>query len=227
MNSYMGNESDLQKIRSVIGNARREINRQKPGVAIRLLEKINEEIQSHEGTLEWADFSLALGEAFSAKRDARAENYFMEAQEKAARVPDLPVEWQIRLHEHLGDFYAKFPLKLSLAWSSYERAKKIAVEQHLEEDIARIELKIICVDLQRDKDPEIENFQTLRRVANGDATSEDANESFTWTEQLMALHLHIGNVAALKMHTQFARGFQKMTDAYFLELLKSTRDQQQ
>lgn len=214
----MGNDSDVQKIRCALDNARREINRGRSSLAIRILQGIKNEILSHEGTLEWVEFSLVTGEAFSAMEDAMAETFFKEAEEKAAKVPNLPAVMLIRLYEHFGLFRALVSRKLSLARPLFERAKKFAVGQHLEEEAARIELYIIRVDLQTDGDPEKENFITLKRVAN--------DRSFTCAEQLMAWCLHLGKVAELERQARFARGLKKMSDDYFIGLLSSTRDQQ-
>ena len=210
------NKSDLHKIRSVIDNARREVNRNNAPRAIRLLEEIAEEISSYEGTPESVEYLLLTGEAFSARGDAMAEDFFKLAEEKAAGMSGLSAKLLMRLFEHHGKFHASVSRKLSQARPLLERAKKLAVDQHIHEDIARIDLEITCLDLQTDADSELENFKTLRRVGD--------QGIFTCTEQYIAWLQHLGS-RNLDNTLRFARGAKKRSDDYFHGLLDSIRNQ--
>jgi tetratricopeptide (TPR) repeat protein len=221
---YMGNDSDLQKIQRTIDNARSEINRQKARRAIRLLKAIKDEIELYKGTPESVDYSLTLAEAYSAMKDyAMAETFFEEAEEKAADMPVLAPVFGMRLYEHLGANYARAK-KLTPARASYGRAKEFALRQHFEEDTARIQLSLECVGLQeKNNRVELENLQKLRKVADGDSVPEVARESFTCTEQMKAWNVHKG----LPRDALFARIPKERDEAYFLNLLRSVRKDQE
>lgn len=236
----MGIDPQFENIRCTLASARRESNR-RPMLAIQLLREIGDVIEQYKETPEWVEFSLLIGVAYSAMKDASAETHFQDAEEKAGKVPGLSAALRIRIYESFGEFYEcdavkqtrlssgrngnfwdiheRDARKLSLARSVYERGKEFAVRQHLKQDTARFQLKLICADLLIARDYEIENFQTLKRVAK--------DKSFTWTEQLLAWLLHPGKVAELERCTQFARHFEKMTDDYFLRLLRSIRNDQE
>lgn len=232
--------SELEKIRCALASARREANR-RPLMSLQFLREITDEIQSHEGTPELVEYYLLMGVALSAAgRVALAENPFSESLEMADKVPNLPAELRIRVHESFGEFYMHDAVrqirppstrnenfwefnerdirKLKLARTLFEHAKGFTVHQGLKQDTARFQLRIICVDLLLVRDPEIDNFQTLMRVAK--------DKDFTWREQLMAWSLHPGNVKELGRQLAAARGFRRMIEAYFVELLESTRDKQ-
>ncbi len=182
----MNINSQPENIQCVLASARREANR-RPRLALQLLSEINDEINRYKGKPEWMEFSLLIAVAYSAMRDKRAETHFHDAEEKASLVPDLPAELRVRLFESFGEFYESDAVKqtrsssaengrfwdsherdcvkLGRARSVYDRGKAFSVQQRLKQDTARFQLKIICIDLLTDCSLEIENFQTLKRVA--------------------------------------------------------------
>ena len=216
----MNDDFGLRNIRITLDSANRETVRGRADMAIQLLQGIKDDVDALSGTSEWVEFPLQIGEALSAQHDPDAETFFEEASDRATSTGVAP-ELLIRLHENFGLFYASVARRPSRARQEFERAKEAAVQAHLSEEIARIDLKVIRLDLDTDKDPEIDNFATLKRVAR--------RGGFTWAEQLRAWYQHLGRPPELGRNLRFARGVkkkkvEKKADDYFLGLLSSVRN---
>ena len=213
----MNQPSDLDKIRGVLELSRAEINQQEPNLALENLRKITDEIEQYPGTPQRAEFSLLVAEAYCAKCEEAAATYLNEADERIRELANPAPELVFRLEEHFGDFHRRVSGKLSKGREYYTQAKSAAVALGVPELVARVELKIICIDLHTDQDPEEENFRTLRRVGkDGD---------FTCEHQLAAWHIHYGASESAAKGVRFARHFSRASEDYFRSLLNSVRQE--
>ena len=218
----MPNFDNAQEIKRTIEYARRDINQNNPDLALECLRQIQRQIDGAD-LLERAHYPLVLGEAFLAKRDPGAEGYLVEAEERIRTLPikDFPelqalakeLELEVRVYEQLGNFFTFVEKKPSKAKNYFSKAKAAAKEIN-SEAAADIDLSIIAIDLTTDKDPELENFQILRRVAGQDYTAND---------QLMAWHLHLKS-ASKSPELLYARKINVHDEQYFRNLLESVKD---
>jgi hypothetical protein len=211
----MDSPSELEKFRAVLDLARAEINRQEPDLALAHLREIQDDIERFDGFSEWADFSLLIAEAYCAKRDEAAATFLEDAEERIRKIANPPPELQFRLWERCGDFHGRVSRRFSKAREYYAQAKVVARALGVAELVARVELKIICIDLHIDRDGQEENFKTLRRVGR--------QGNFTCAHQLAAWHIHYGNSNGATNSLRFARGLSRASGVYFRELLESVR----
>lgn len=210
----MDEHSNVQDIRAILEIARREVNRGNPELALEHLRGIRDSINSYEHTPEWVDYSLVAGEAFLSQRSQSAESFLTEAKEKIVTVPNVSDDLRLRVNERLGDFYRNVaPKRPSLAKEYFALAKGVAVMRHVDEEIARIELKIVCTDLQTDKNPKLQDFQTMRRIAKA--------EHYTDAMQLIAWSHHLGDLGESMNGMYFGRGISEAGEDYFRDLLRS------
>jgi len=153
------------------------------------------------------------------KGDPSAEGLFEEAFLLLKELPQPVVTLEIRANEHWGDYMRCFVRRPSLARQHYEIAKRRSVELHMEEDSARIQLKIEAIELAMDDSSETENFKTLKRVARqGEYTARD---------QLAAWLHHKGDLSYIGQGLRFARNRMVAGDAYFRHLLEIVRQKTQ
>ncbi len=222
----MLNFDSHQEIKNALDLARREINRQKPDLALERLRRIGPQIDDAD-PFEQAHYWLLLGEAFTAKRDRAAETYLLEAEQriKALPVRDQSLELQIlvrdlelelRVYEQLGKFYTFVVNNPNKAKDYFYRAKSAARELNLPEVAAENELMIIPIILKIANDPDLEYFQILRRVAGEDYLAKD---------QLSAWYLHLEKKSASQSSTLlYARKIDVRDEQYFRSLLKSAKE---
>lgn len=213
----MAHLTDIQKIRANLQFARAQINQQEAGIALETLSKIKPEIDSYAGTQEWAEFSLLVGEAYCAKCDEKAKTFLTEAKDKIESLPNPSPELQFRLWLSSGNYEMSINRCTHRARECYERAKASALELGVRENVARVELKIIRIDLRTDQNPEEENFQTMCRVAK--------QGEFTWEHRLAVWHLHLGKSNGAATGLRYARHFSSATEEYFKDLLDSVRSE--
>ncbi|MGH9431046.1 MAG: hypothetical protein ACRD3T_05840 [Terriglobia bacterium] len=206
---------DLTKVRSILKLARALINQQDPNLALEHLRRIHLEIEQYAGTPEWAEFSLLQGEACCAKSDEAAGTFLAEANDRIQRLGDPDRELLFRLAEHRGDFANRVLRRPSVAKEYYLQAKAYAVAMRVHEFTARVELKIILIDLRTDRDPQEENFRTLRRAGKAG--------KFTCEQQLAAWHLHLGESSSLVGSLRYARHHFGASEDHFRTLLDSTK----
>ena len=222
----MLNFDSQQEIRSTLDLARRDINRQKPNLALERLRRIGRQIDDAD-PFERAHYSLLLGEAFAAKRDQAAETYLLEAEERIKAIPvrDLSLEIQtlvrdleleLRVYEQLGKFYTFVVKNPNKAKDYFYRAKSEALGLNRPEVAAENELMIIAINLKISNDPDLEYFQMLRRVAGEDYLAKD---------QLSAWYMYLENKSASQPSTLlYARKADVWDEQYFRNLLKSAKE---
>lgn len=210
----MQTSNAIEKIRAELELARARINQQQPDLALESLRRLKDQIESFPDTPELAEYSLLIGEAYTAKHSPAAETFLRDAQEKIGRLPERAPDLEYRVEEHLGYFYQEVRKRKTLAKTRYERAKSAAVMMCNRERVARMELRIIYIDLETDTDPELENFRCFRRVAR--------EHNFLCEDQSAAWHIHWGETQETPSSLH-ARGLQKRSDQYFLDLLTSVR----
>ena len=203
------------KLRCVVERARLDNNRGKPDLALEHLRSIRQEIDGFSGTGVWAEFSLVKAEALAAKRDPAAESSFGEAIQRVGTLSEGQPLLEMRAHES----YAKFLVescrgKAPKARHSLVAAKEIAVKHNLGEDTARIQLRIVHIDLANEGTQSI-SFMTMKRVAHeGEYTSQ---------EQLAAWHQHLGRLEESSQGMRFGRKSDAAGETYFRHLLESAR----
>lgn len=208
-------ESNSERLRMVLNLARREINRQKPHAALEHLRRIKHEVDVLHGMHEWAEFSLLLGEAYSAMRREEAEGHLCEAEGRIEKLPQQDSELSLRLHVAYGDLFSSAFHWPSKAREHYTLAKRHAIDLGVPEETARIELRIIATDLRSKRDRRLTAFGNLRRVGGvGDYTEQ---------EQLAAWHQFIGELDSATSGIRAARGFDETDERYFRGVLESVR----
>src|SRR5262245_56085251 len=123
----MANMDRLARLKALLGNARREINRGNPTRARELLKPDYHDSDDLAGTVEWVDLTLTMAETFLAESLPEAEPYFDEALSRLDQILDPPAEFRLRAYEHYAQFLfsvAKRPLS---AKPFCEKAKTLAV----------------------------------------------------------------------------------------------------
>jgi len=213
----MSEETELERIRHLLRLAHREVDQRdpRPDLAIQYLKQIKDDIEEYPQTPESAEYTLLLGEIFTAKHNSAAESFLREAGEKIAQLADCVPELELRLHDRLGYFFEKVLRSPSRARGELEMAKAAAVKLGVRERTAHIQMRIIRLDLEIDHSPELGNFMTLRRVGR--------QNDYTDEEQFMAWHQHCGDRSADQVPIVYARGLQQRSEQYFLDLLSSVR----
>ncbi len=209
------NEDRNLALRHTLDYARKEINRQNAPLALQYLDGIRHEVEELGAGALWAEHRLLLAEAEGAKGDPAAEALFEEALERIVDLSDSRADLEMRAREHFGDYLLCFARRPSLAQPQYERAKTIAIEGRLFEESAHINLKLIRVHLEIDRDEELANYKIFRGVAS--------KRGYTHQVQLAAWTVHSGNMGKQQVGMRFARQRTVASEEYFLELLESVR----
>jgi len=206
---------DPGKIRRILDLARAANNQQNPDQAIAFTDTLPLRGGEEGFEREWAEARLLLAESYTAKGSQLAETLFEEVFELLAQLPTPDATFELRAHEHYGDYlrrFAKFPSK---ARCQFEIAKTKAVDLRMEQDSARVQLKLETIELEMDKSPELENFATLKRIAK--------QWGHTWTEQLAAWLHYKGQAAQHEQGLKFARNKGQASEQYFKYLLDMVR----
>jgi hypothetical protein len=213
----MSEATELERVRHVLKLARRQIDQgdPKPDLAIEHLRRIKHAIECYPDTPESAEYSLLVGEAFTAKHDPAAESFLREAEDRIARLPDRLPELELRLHDRWAYFCEKVLRSRTRARGHLELAKAAAVNLGVSELTAHAQLRNIRLDLKIDESSDLENFTTLRRVG--------CEHDYTDEEQLMAWHQYCGDTDSSQLCPVYARGIQKRSEQFFLDLLRSVR----
>jgi hypothetical protein len=210
-------QSHLFNMRQTLDLARGAINRQQPEDALELLRTIRDVNDPPERGPLAAEHRLLIAEARAAEGNQVADSLFAEALELIGNLEDRRPDLEVRVHEHLADYLVRFAGRPSAAREHYESAKRIAVEQRLSEDSARLQLKLIPIALQTDHDETgLENFRTFKRVAS--------RGHFTNQIQLAAWHQFEGQIDAAQRGLRFARKKTVVSEEYFRHILESVRD---
>src|SRR4029077_4234582 len=152
-------------------------------LARRHLGEIRREVEQHCDASLSAHHQLAFAEALAASYDPSSESEFEDAVRHVSDLPERDPLLEMRAHEHYARCL-RHKGRLSLALQHYESAKKLAVEFGLREDRARLQMSLVSINLEIDKDPRVENFRNLKKIAR--------DVDYTWQEQLAAVTLFLG-----------------------------------
>ena len=199
----------------VLERAKAAINQQDPHLALRHLRSIERLVEDLPGTPIWADHRITLAEAYSALNNDAASGFFEEALERLSEVDEHQASLELRANEHYADHLYRFAKRLSKARELFANAKPWATRIG-KEDTARVQMKIIGIDLQVDNDPELENFQTLRRVAR--------QRHATCQTQLAVWMQHLGQQDRASRGLRAARNRCLASEQYFADLIFSIKD---
>jgi hypothetical protein len=203
------------KVQRILDLARAANNQQNPEQAIALIRSLELDGSQVRLERERVESRLILAEAYTAKGNQLADALFEETFELLSRLSIPEVTLEIRSHEHFADYLRCFAKRPSLARQHYEYAKVRAVNLRMEEDSARIQLKIETIELGMDQSPEAGNFATLKRVAK--------QGGYTCAEQLAAWLNHKGQAAHHDRGLAFARNRGQAGEQYFKYLLDMVR----
>jgi hypothetical protein len=209
---------DENELWAAIDRARSQINQGKGPLAVRYLGEIRRDVEDSGNPQMSAHHQLAFAEALATNCDRSAELEFQEAVEQVSNLPERDGPLELRAREHHGNCLCRKGRR-SLAMREYELAKKLAIEFGSAEDRARIQMSLISITLEIDKeeidkDPRAPDFRNLKNAAkDGDCT---------WQEQLGAWFRHLGDSEA-DTGLSFAR--ERGSVDYFRGLLKSMREE--
>ncbi len=206
---------DAGKIQRTLELARNAVNTGKPDSAIELVSSLGLDGDQEGFERFWADSRLVLAEAYMAKRNGVAETFFEEALAAIAALPERDPLLEQRANEHYADYLSNFVGCRSKARPRYDLAKQLAVENHLDEDIARIQLKIELLELTIDGHVELENFQMFKGLAE--------RGGFTHQDQLATWMQYKGILPEAFRGLKFARKKNEVSPQYFLSLLESVK----
>jgi len=208
-------DPDSSKWRRILDLARGHINAQRPDDALELLRALRKDVDvPDEGPLA-AECRILLAEAYGAKGDPAADVFFPEALELVDRLENKRPDLELRANEHFGDYLFSFAGRRSQAQDYYKEAKQAAVLQRLNEDSARIQLKLIHTALWTDDDG-LDNFSTFKRAAS--------RGHFTYEVKLAAWLQFAENGSASQSGLRYARKKAVVPEEYFSHLLESVRD---
>jgi tetratricopeptide (TPR) repeat protein len=203
-------DPEYADIEALLYLARREINRQEPDQAIAQLRSVRDKIDRHERTSVWSEYALLLAEAYAAKNDRAAEDFFEDALSRVARVPDANAELRFRIHRSYGAFFSRRKLWAE-ALRQYRLAERLAIECGMREESAEVSLKIVEAQLQINKHPQLGSLYVLRRVGY--------RRHCTAERLLSTWQLHQGRSDEVQAQSIFLRHTTAPSEAYFEELI--------
>ena len=206
--------SNSLPIRRNLELAQAAINQQRPNTALELLKAIQYDINRSGDALLVAEHRLLLADAFAGRRDPAAEYAFQEAIELLEQIDPRPLQLLLRAFEHYGNLLRATgaPSKASKWYSS---ALQIATELRLREDKDRVHLKLVLIKLEAAKDPEINNFTTMKRVAG--------DHGYSSAEQLLVWMAHQDGIGKANRGLRAARNRNVADDRYFEDLFQDMR----
>jgi len=156
---------DEEKLSRTLQLARDEIKRLNPTRAFEYLGAIEFDVCERRGTAIWAEHKLLFASALAETGNSAAKQEFDEALERIRNLPDRDLDLEMRIFEDYAKYLACFEHRRSKAREYLQAAREIALKQGLLEDSARLQLKIIKIDLEIDEDPRKECFQNLKKAA--------------------------------------------------------------
>ena len=170
---------DENRLRHILSLARACVHRGQAYQAFGHLRSIESEIDDLAGTSVWAEHLLTCAGALGAMRDSAsaAEEAFNEALNRISTLvePDLALE--MLGHEDFGKYLAE-QRAFKRARNHYGLAERIAETLNQSEDVARIQLCIIRIDLAERKDPRLGAFQRLKEAAKDGYTHVEQREAW-------------------------------------------------
>jgi hypothetical protein len=196
--------------------AKTAINQQHPHLAIEHLTSIERFAEGTPETIFWAEHRLVLAEAYGALGDEVAPSFFEEALERLAKLPEEHPGLELRAKEHYADYLNRFPPRRPSKAREFLVASKRIATHVGKEDVARVQMKIIGIDLTQDKDTELGNFRTLKRVA--------LQRHATYQRQLVAWMMHLDKQDRTRKGLRAARDKNSASDQYFGDLLDAVRE---
>jgi hypothetical protein len=204
---------DENELWAAIDRARCQINQGKGPLAVRYLGEIRRDVEDSGNPQLSAHHQLAIAEALATNCDPSAELEFREAVRQVSNLPERDGPLELRAHEHYADCLCRKGRR-SLAMGEYELAKKLAIEFGSAEDRTRIQMSLISITLEIDKDARAPDFRNLKNAA------KDGGR--TWQEQLGAWFRYLGDSEA-DTGLCFAR--ERGSVDYFRGLFKSMSEE--
>jgi Tfp pilus assembly protein PilF len=201
---------EYQELEDVMESAKSEILRQEPDLAIAELRLVASRVDGHEGHVIWAKFPLRLAEAYAAKNDPVAEDFFHDALSRAQRLEKPDGQLLFEAHKNYGAFLARNK-HWHRALKQYELAEEWAVRCGLTRDLDLLWLMIEEAKLRAEKNPEAANLFVLRRVGY--------KRRFTSKQISSAWRLHLASSQEARAETIFRREVGTLSEAYFEDLL--------
>ena len=193
---------------------RKAIIELKQSLAFQILTSIASDVESLSGTPILAEYQLLTANAYAMSSETAdtAEAEYQLAVEQICNLPTPDSDLEMRVHEDFGNYLVRFRGVRSRAREHFLSAKKIAILKSLPEDTARIELKIVKIDLESDRSPLLPKFRAFKNVA--------AELGITFQKQLAAWTLFCGENEA---HTPGLVAARDAGKEYFRGLLRSIR----
>lgn len=208
-------EANAENLVNTLEIARAEVIRLRPHVALEHLRTILRDVEDMPETSVWAEHQLIYAGALAATGDPASELEFERALERICNLATRNIELEMRAHEDFADFLVRFPRRPSLARQHYQSARQLAVERGLHEPSARLQLRIIKIDLESDQDPLVPSFRRFMKLS--------AELNCTDQERLQAWILYSGDSQKTKRGLRAARHGSMPSDEYFRGLLASVR----
>jgi hypothetical protein len=213
----MSVQNELERFRRLLNLANTDVSEGRPDAALELVRPLISSIESHEGTVEWAELPLLIGYALTAKKEEGALAYLNDAQARIDQLYDPPIDLKVRVLKHLGNFYRLCVRRRATAREFYLKAKQLSDDAGFYEDSYKLQLRIRGIDLESDEDPLNGDFMTLISVGR--------LEGFTAKEQLEVWDLYYANTGVVSKKLKAARKFGAASEKYFLSLLRSKRNE--
>lgn len=107
-------EKTKQLLQRAIDLARREINQQRPQLALRHLDDRRREALDCDDSLLLAQYQLARGEALATTNDPSAGTDFEDTLLQLSHLPDRDLLLEMRAHEHFARYLRHNGRKLKL-----------------------------------------------------------------------------------------------------------------
>jgi len=158
-------EDEEGKLLRALQLARDEIKRLNPKRAFEYLKTIEPEVDQRIGTRVWAEHKLLFASALAETGNSAAEQEYGEALERIRNLSDRDLDLEMRIYDDFARFLACFQHRRSTAREYNQSAREIALKRGLIEDSARLQLRIVKIDLEIDEDPQKDSFRNLKKAA--------------------------------------------------------------
>lgn len=195
----METDETLQRIRRIFELARDCVKRAEPHQAMGFLDSVYDEVEERPQTPEWAEYALIYAgalNAFASRGDSTVETAYEDAVKRVYQVPSAPPMLLIRTHED----YAKY-LVSQQAWRRAahhnQKARDVAQSADYREDIPRLELRGIRIDLEQSDSPLLPDFRNLRK-AGREYGHTDLEQLEAWISHKVTLDRHSEYLGAAK-----------------------------
>lgn len=214
----MDTNDSADAIQRAIELARDCVKRAEPLQALAHLNTVRLEVEDRPRTPDWVEHALIYAGVLGAMRDdgarAAARDAYRDALKRLSELPSPPIPLVMRVHDDYGKYLGEigaFPEAIDHT----EVARKIAESLHASEDVARLEMRVIGLDLRKTTDSLLADFQNLRNAAKEDG--------YTQVEQLETWIRHSNEI---KVNDRFLMNARKRGEAskdYFRGKLSEVR----